>query len=149
MEKRDRLSHDERRRIQLAYLQGPESQKQMIQALFSDQVTFESCVAMLQGYVREAALEGRVKQVAIPSEADFWDRMCRAAWHGNIWEGRYKNECGGKIDEWMEIHCQITGNIPFFGKTGLDFENYMVPPPVPSMDDEHNKRLSKYAFHTG
>ena len=133
MERRDPLTEEECQKLQVVYHQGTEARKLIIRELFDRHISYESCMARVDSYVHNAALEEKLLPVAKPSEVDYWDWLCRAAWHGNIWDGYYKNVIRGTIRDWIEMHCQVMGNPYGFELKGVDIENYMVPPPIPPL----------------
>ncbi len=106
MAPRERLTEKERRQIQWAYHKGTEARKRVIQELFGRHITHASCLAMVDKYVRDAELQGKSKAIAKPTQDEFWDWLCCAAYHGHIWSSRAK----GNIRNWIEIHCRVMGN---------------------------------------
>ena len=125
---REPLTDKERSDVQWAYHKGTEARKQVIQELFGRHITHASCLAMVDKYVRIAELEDKAKAVAKPTEEEFWDWLCCAAFHGHIWSSDAK----GKVRNWIEIHCQVMGESIWEEEDPKLFEKHKAPDPVPT-----------------
>ena len=103
MAQRGPLDEQERRKLQNEFRKGMDAQKRVVQGLFGEDVTYSSGMARSDSFINEQKARQLATQIgsaisnergkgtigagpfADLTEAEFWDWVCRAAWHGLFW----------------------------------------------------------------
>ena len=145
MAQRDPLNECERRKLQREYHKGMDAQKRIIQCLFGEDVTYSSGMARSNSFINEQKARQLATQIgsaitqelgsgtivagpfANLTEEEFWDWVCRAAWHGQLWD---HPSFGNGIPFWIEVHRQYAGwgfRIREHGKSVTEMPDTLPP----------------------
>ena len=132
------LTEKESRRVQRAYHKGTEAQQQILQELFGREITYTSCMAMVDQAVRNRKDIGKVTSVVKPTENEFWDRLCCATYHGYLWgldflwpDDGFNPSRGSNIYVWIQQHCEYMVE-PFLYEDYPLYRIFSVPDPIPA-----------------
>ncbi len=147
---RDELTQPERRTLQREYHKGTDAQRRVMRELFGQGLTYSSGMAHSNTSVERKkmhAFAGRVSGAnpnltigpySDMTEPEFWEWVCRAAWHGVIWKHRQING----IQFWVELHRMYAGyGFRIEGNVSREDIGPWILSPMRDIDAEETYRL--------